>query len=172
MISSQLESAGSSSQCVIAERSYPIPPGAVFDAWINPAALAKWFGPPGFRAEILTHDLQVGGRWRFLMQSGNGEGFHHFGRFVEITPPRKLAFTWASEEQVEGWRDAQGNPTLVTVEFTPCQAGTRVTVTHEKLTSDFARRALAGGWSGGLECLAELLESSPPTTANRSGDQT
>lgn len=170
MMSNQPRNAGSASQRVIAERTYRVPPETLFDAWINPASLAKWFGPPGFRAEILTHDLQVGGRWRFLMQSDDGEGFHHFGRFVEIAPPRKLVFTWASEEQVEGWRDEQGNPTLVTVDFTLCPTGTRVTVTHEKLTSDFARRALTGGWSGGLECLAELLEGSAERTINQSGD--
>lgn len=158
MTSKRSDEDGSLPRAVFAQRTYRVSPEAAFDAWINPASLAKWFGPPGFAAEVLIHDLQVGGRWRFLMKGQNGDGFHHFGRFVEITPPHKLAFTWASEEQVEGWRDENGDPTLVTVEFTPCPEGTKITVTHEKLTSDFARRALTGGWSGGLECLAGFLK--------------
>lgn len=151
-------------ETVIARRSYPVSPEAVFDAWINPVSLSQWFGPPGFRAKILTHDLRVGGNWRFLMQSDAGEGHHHFGTFVEIQPPHKLVFTWASEEQVEGWRDKDGNPTLVTVECRPCSAGTEVTVTHENLVSDTARRALTGGWTSGLDCLETYLASKEATT--------
>ena len=138
-----------SSQTVIARRSYRASPEAVFDAWINPKSLAKWFGPPGYHAKILTHDLRVGGSWRFLMQDESGEGHHHFGTFVEIHPPERLAFTWASEEQVEGWRDERGNPTLVTVEISAGATGTEVIVTHENLISDLARRALTGGWTKG-----------------------
>lgn len=142
---------------VIARRSYPVTPEVAFDAWVNPTSLSQWFGPPGFRAKILTYDLRVGGNWRFLMQHASGEAHHHFGTFVEISPPHKLVFTWASEEQVEGWRDIEGKPTLVTVECLPAPTGTEVTVTHENLVSDDARRALTGGWTSGLDCLANFL---------------
>ncbi len=140
-------------QRVVARRSYSLPPETVFDAWVNPDSLRQWFGPPGFHAKILTHDLRVGGDWRFLMQGESGTGHHHFGTFLVIEPPQKLVFTWASEEQVEGWRDLEGNPTLVTVECLPSAEGTRVTVTHEKLVSDTARKALTRGWTGGLDSL-------------------
>ncbi|WP_282607768.1 SRPBCC domain-containing protein [Pelagibius sp. Alg239-R121] len=153
-----------SAEKLIAQRSYRATPEAVFDAWVNPSSLAKWFGPPGFRAEVLSHDLRVGGLWRFLMKNDGGDAFHHFGTFIEIRPPHKLIFSWASEEQVEGWRDANGKPTLVTVELAPCQIGTEVTVTHEKLVSDFARQALFGGWNGGLLCLEDFLLSKETTT--------
>lgn len=148
---------GRALETVVARRSYPVTPEAAFDAWVNPNSLRQWFGPPGFSAKILTHDLRIGGRWRFLMQSDAGEGHHHFGTFVEIQPPHKLVFTWASEEQVEGWRDEDGNPTLVTVECRPCPTGTEVIVTHENLASDSARRALTNGWTKGLDCLESFL---------------
>lgn len=131
---------------------------AAFDAWTNPASLAKWFGPTGFSAKILTHDLRVGGDWRFLMLGKNGTGFHHFGSFVEITPPNILKFTWASEEQVEGWRDEEGNPTLVTVKIEAHADGVQVTVTHRDLQSDEVRQSLMFGWCSGLGKLTELLE--------------
>ena len=140
-------------------RSYKTSIEAAFDAWTKPASLEKWFGPPGFRAHVLTHELRVGGDWRFLMKGAEGEGFHHFGTFVEISPPHRLAFTWASEEQVEGWRDENGDPTLVTVEFRPHIIGVEVSITHERLQSDEARRALTGGWGGSLEALTEFLEA-------------
>ncbi len=151
------EGSSAHSKSVIVQRTYRVSPETAFDAWINPSSLAQWFGPPGFTAKILTHDPRVGGKWRFNMRGGEDESLHHFGRFIEITPPRKLVFTWASEEQVEGWRDEKGDPTVVTVEFTPCPEGTKVTVTHEKLISDIAWRALTRGWGGGLECLEDFF---------------
>jgi uncharacterized protein YndB with AHSA1/START domain len=146
------------SQTVKVRRTYNASVAAAFDAWTNPEALEKWFGPTGYRAEVLSHDLRVGGGWRFLMVAPDGEAFHHFGTFVEISPPHRLAFTWASEEQVEGWRDENGDPTLVTVDFGPRADGVEVRITHERLQSDTARGALTGGWAGGLEALDDFLK--------------
>ncbi|TQV70642.1 SRPBCC family protein [Denitrobaculum tricleocarpae] len=157
MSDDSLWASGGNPRRVFVERTYRVSPETAFDAWINPDSLTRWFGPPGFTARILTHDPRVGGTWRFNMRSVEGESYHHFGQFVEVTPPRKLVFTWASEEQVEGWRDEKNAPTVVTVEFTPCPEGTKVTVTHEKLISDMARDALTRGWGGGLECLEDFF---------------
>ncbi len=144
-------------ETVRVSRTYRATVEAAFDAWINPQKLAKWFGPKGYRAEVLDHEPQLGGHWRFRMIGDDGEAFHHFGTFVEISPPRRLVFTWASENQVEGWRDEDGNPTLVTVDFTTVEDGVEVGVTHERLQSDLARRGLTAGWGGGLEALGEFL---------------
>lgn len=119
-------------QSVAVSRTFRATKKAAFDAWTNPASLAQWFGPPGFRAEILTHDLRVGGDWRFLMTDDKGQGFHHFGTFIAIEPADRLAFTWASEEQVEGWRDEAGNPTLVTVTFEENADRVTVVITHDR----------------------------------------
>ena len=133
---------------------------AAYDAWINPRSLEQWFGPPGFRTEVLAHDPRVGGEWRFRMIGPNDVVYHHFGAFVEISPPRRLVFTWASDEQVEGWRDENGAPTRVTVDFHRRNDGVAVRITHERLQSEDAHRALTGGWSGGLEALDDFLKGS------------
>ena len=142
---------------VVASRTYRVPTEAAFEAWTDPAKLEQWFGPPGFRAQVLTYELAVGGAWRFRMDGPGGVCFHHFGTFVRIARPRQLVFTWASEEMVKGWRDESGNPTLVTVEFDPVPVGVAVTITHERLVSTQARAALHQGWSGSLICLEAVL---------------
>ena len=142
---------------VTVSQTYPVSPEAAFAAWTDPAALEKWFGPPGYSARVLTHDLRPGGTWRFQMISDTGETYHHFGTYTEILPPRRLAFTWASEEQVNGWRDADGTPTQVVVTFTPQSPGVTVTVTHHNLQTETAQTALTQGWGGGLTDLATYL---------------
>lgn len=144
---------------VSVSRFYRASPDAAFDAWTNPASIEKWFGPPGYNARVLSHDLHPGGKWRFLMAAADGQGFHHFGTFLEIDPPRRLVFTWASEEQVEGWRDEFGAPTRVTVDFGPRAGGVEVRITHERLQTKVARQALARGWYGSLERLSGVLNA-------------
>ena len=142
---------------VTVSQTYPATPEAAFAAWTKPASLEQWFGPPGYRARVLTHHLKVGGTWRFQMISEAGDTYHHFGTYTEITPPHRLAFTWASEEQVEGWRDQSGNPTQVTITFTPQNPGVKVTVTHQNLQTKAAQTALTHGWGKGLHDLATYL---------------
>lgn len=143
---------------VTVSRTYRVSPEAAFDAWTTPALLERWFGPPGFRARVLTYEPWPGGVWRFAMQGDDGACFHHFGKLVELRRPHRLAFTWASEEQVAGWRDVDGNPTLVTVAFEPVEVGVQVTITHAGLTSQEARRSLIYGWGSGFDRLADVLE--------------
>jgi len=144
-------------ETVTVQRTYTASVDAAFEAWTSPAALEQWFGPPGFRAKVLSHELRVGGGWRFRMVSKDGDAYHHFGRFLEIDAPHRLVFTWASEEQVDGWRDVNGDPTRVTVTFKAVAAGVTVTVTHQRLATALARQALTGGWGGGLVCLEGFL---------------
>jgi len=148
---------GNTMPVVMVRRRYRASIEAAFDAWTNPHSIARWFGPKGFQAHVLEHELRPGGRWRFLMRGDDGMEFHHFGSFVEISPPRRLVFTWASEEAVAGWHGGADDPTRVTVDFDPHEEGVTVTVTHERLPSEPARRALTAGWGGGLDALAAFL---------------
>ena len=148
-------------EVVTVSRTYSASVEAAFDAWTIPARLEKWFGPPGFRARVLTHEPYPGGQWRFVMEGDGGERFHHSGTFLEVARPTRLVFTWASEEHVEALRDEKGEPTRVTVTFEPAASGAGVTVTiiHEGLVSDCARDALTFGWDGSLACLGEIFET-------------
>jgi len=142
---------------VTVSRAFKATPQAAFDAWTKPEMLEQWFGPPGYSATILMHDFRIGGGWRFLMKAESGDGLEHFGTFVTIEPPVRLAFTWASEAPLQSWRAADGRPTLVTVTFEPCNGGVAVTIVHEGLALEKARRGLTVGWGSGLTCLEEFL---------------
>lgn len=147
---------------VSVRRSYSAPRERVYRAWTDPKYIAQWFGPKGFRAEVLELDLRVGGVWRFQMIGGDNASTCHFGTYVEIDPPNRLVFTWAPETWPDGWLDVEVGETIVTVEFRDQPTGTEVVITHENLASDGARASLTGGWLGSLESLEEIMEQKAP----------
>lgn len=146
---------GAESDCVKVSIWSPATPERAFAGWTEPDQLRHWFGPEGYHAEIIDLDLRLGGKWRFRMVAHSGHASHHSGRYVEITPPHRLVFTWTSEEDTEltGGRD-----TLVTVSFDAEKDGVRITVLHEQLPGKEAVSALSYGWRGGLVRLLALHE--------------
>ena len=125
-------------------------PAEVFQAWTDPTHLRAWFCPAWATVVSATVDLRVGGRYRIVISR---EGALHTatGVYREITPPRRLVFTWDWEEEGE----AMGE-TVVTVELRPHDAGTEVVLTHERLPEPRVPRH-AQAWASCLEHLASHL---------------
>jgi uncharacterized protein YndB with AHSA1/START domain len=91
-------------------------------------------------------DLRVGGELRIVMRGGDTVIEHH-GRYIEIVPPTRLVFTWASPF-------TGSEPSLVTVELKPAPAGqTHLRLVHTALPEAVAE-SHRGGWGAMLERLA------------------
>ena len=135
---------------------YAVSVRQAFSAWADPSKIEKWFGPKGFRAEVLEMDLRIGGHWRFKMVSQSGEVSHHHGRYLEIEADKLLSCTWESEEDTDL---TEGRETRVTVHFYAEAGGSRVTLVHERLPTQQAKQALEFGWSSGMPKLGRLLEA-------------
>ena len=129
------------------------PSERVFAAWTEPAMLKRWWGPPGFTTPTAEVDLRLGGAYRLAMTSPGGETYVVFGTFVTIDVPKKLAYTWAWEED-DG---TPGHESLVTVEFKPKGTATEVVLTQERLANEESRDKHIDGWTGCLEHLEQAL---------------
>jgi uncharacterized protein YndB with AHSA1/START domain len=116
----------------------------VFAAWTDPSLMARWLSASGHaEAEV---DLRVGGRFRVTMV-GQGQRIEHTGEYLELVPPRRLAFTWASPF-------TGPVASVVTVELRPLDDGTELLLTHEQLPEDQIEPH-AGGWGRMLDRLTE-----------------
>ncbi len=65
----------------------------VFAAWMDPAALAAWYGPAGLRIETHEADIRTGGVWRFDMVGmfeGREQRFANLMRFIDIVPNERI----------------------------------------------------------------------------------
>lgn len=127
----------------------------VFAAWTTPEAIKVWFGPAGCRVLDVQVDLRADGEYCFSLSTEDLGEIKVRGRYLEVTPPEKLIYTWRWE----------GNPqltmgtSLVTVEFTSAGTSTEIHLIHEQLPSFESRDHHGRGWSGTFDKLEKYLAS-------------
>jgi uncharacterized protein YndB with AHSA1/START domain len=137
------------SAIVIVRRTIAAPAEDLFDAWLDPEALAIWMRPGAILSTSATLEPRVGGRYEIIMQSAT-ERYPHTGEYRLIDRPRRLVFTWIS-------RGTEQQETLVTVDFIARGERTEVVVTHERLPEK-ERSSHTNGWTSGLERLDEAMQ--------------
>ena len=128
------------------------PPEAVFAEWTVAERIARWLCPDPTARVRAENDLRVGGSWSVRMETSAG-AFTAFGRYREIEPPRRLAFTWDWEEPPQ----AMGADTVAEVEFAPVGGGTELRIVHCGFPSDAAAEGHKVGWKLALERLEGLV---------------
>jgi uncharacterized protein YndB with AHSA1/START domain len=67
-------------------RHFPVPPKDVFAALEDPARLARWWGPEGFRNTFHTFEFREGGKWEFTMHGPDGTDYPNQSEFLQIVP--------------------------------------------------------------------------------------
>jgi uncharacterized protein YndB with AHSA1/START domain len=140
---------------LVITRVFDAPPPLVFNAWIDPAQAAQWWGPKGFTTVSNAMDVRVGGEWRRAMRSPDGTEHWSRGIYREITPPERLVFTFRWER---GGAAGHGPETIVTIILTDLGDGrTELTLRQEGFATVEGRDDHHGGWSSALDCLAEYL---------------
>jgi uncharacterized protein YndB with AHSA1/START domain len=132
-------------------RLYKAPVAAVYAAWTNPEQMKHWMGPSDdFGESEVTLDVRVGGRYRIVMHSPDGDVHRVGGVFREIVPNKKLVYTWA-------WESTPERESLVTLEFKPSGQGTELVLAHQRFADSQARDKHQEGWNGCLDRLGRFL---------------
>lgn len=139
----------SPSDALLIQRRLPVTPEQVFDAFTDPARLARWFAPMNdWQTVVHELDAREGGRYRVDMVPPEGEPNRLRGRYLELRRPNLLLFTWQ-------W-DGSPEETLVRIELQPVRGGCEIVLTHEKFLSPESKAQHGQGWQA---CLARLPEA-------------
>lgn len=139
------------------------PAARVYQALIDPEAVATWMVPPGMRSEVHAFDAREGGSFRISLtsraQTGTGktsaqtDTFH--GRFVELVPGQRVV------QVVEFETDDPAMQGEMTIRYTLVEGGdtTYVAAEHENLPPGLSEEDNALGWRLSLAQLAKLVEA-------------
>ncbi len=146
---------------LILKRTLNATPERAFQAWTTAEHIQQWMRPePGMEIPLASMDLRVGGRFRIQMKKPDGEFFTAVGVFREVKPPERLVYTWDWEKDGSGaeFGEAEGKPSLITVEFLKRGERTELVLTHSRFASVESRDNHAHGWSRGVESFAKFVE--------------
>jgi uncharacterized protein YndB with AHSA1/START domain len=105
--------------------TFHVRPEQVWHLWADPRLLERWWGPPGYPATVVAHDLAVGGVVDYYMTGPDGQRYPGGFRVTEVEEPTRLTFE-------DYFADADGSPdaampvSTTRVEITPGADGTTV----------------------------------------------
>ncbi len=145
---------------LVVTRTFNGPARIVFEAWTKPDLLMRWWAPKSTGMSLLSceADVRVGGRYRFEFGQDASKPMAFFGRYIEVTPHSRLA--WTNDESNDG--------AVTTVTFEE-KNGKTLLVMHELYPSKEALDAAIAGMEGGMpetfEQLDELLVTQDASVA-------
>lgn len=125
-------------------------PDKIYAAWTRPEMMVRWWGPDAGPVLSAEADPRVGGRFRVVFQTLDGETHDCRGEYREVETGRKLVFTWE-------WVTMPERRSLVMLELHPIPEGTQLTLTHAQFFDEAARDGHHEGWNGALDKLEAML---------------
>jgi len=150
---------------VFIERDFDAPRELVFDAWVDPWRLARWYAPHGCTIEFRRINATPGGTFHTCIRSSEGHECWCIGVFREIVRPERLVCTLGISNKagdVVDPTDVGMDPewpreTILTVTFTERNGRTRLTL-HQTVSEALAKRTGAHpSWLQMFDRLDELL---------------
>jgi uncharacterized protein YndB with AHSA1/START domain len=128
----------------VMERVFAAPRELVWKAITEPQHIPNWWGPRDVPMTVEAMDFRVGGRWRWIAQSADGDA-PFTGEYLEIDPPKRIVHTEMFD--VEPFN--QGEPALVTVTLEEVDGGTKLRSSSRFPSAEGLEGALATGMTGG-----------------------
>jgi uncharacterized protein YndB with AHSA1/START domain len=81
--------------------------------WADPRQFERWWGPPGYQATVVDHDLRAGGRINFFMGGTEGERHDSTWEVIAADPPRHLELRDADVDENGRPNDGNGMTAMI-----------------------------------------------------------
>jgi uncharacterized protein YndB with AHSA1/START domain len=141
----------------VIERYFNYDTAALYRAWTDPSAKARWFnGPADKWTEVLREmDVRVGGRERAVGKFADGSESRFEALYFDVVPDRRLVYTYDMY-----WQGKKISVSLASVEFVlqgkDGSRGTKLIVTEQHAFLDGYEDA--GNRERGTQGLMDNLE--------------
>ena len=139
---------------VVADFTAPV--RRLWDAYLDPRQLERFWGPPGYPATFTRHDGHVGGMSKYYMTGPDGERYHGYWKWVDIEEGRSF-------EVRDGFAHDDGTPNAdmpegrMVFEFAETALGSRLTVIgHNDSIEDMEKVIAMGMIEGMREAMGQI----------------
>jgi uncharacterized protein YndB with AHSA1/START domain len=140
---------------ILITREFDAPKHLVYRAWTTSELVKRWWNAKRGDVTVAEIDLQVGGRWRYVMVTDDGfeVGFH--GEYREIVPNERIVST----EVYEGIpAETAGDGTLNTATFSEAGGRTTLTILVQCPNKEVRDAIIESGMEAGMQDAMDLLE--------------
>jgi uncharacterized protein YndB with AHSA1/START domain len=143
---------------ILITRELAAPRHLVFKAWTTPDLVMKWWSGSHGEMRSVAIDLRVGGRWRYVMSTGDVELAFH-GEFREIEPDELLVHSEVFEMPgTDIGPDDDDTAILDTVRFIDVDGRTRLEMLVDCGTREIRDTVIESGMEGGMQEQMDLLD--------------
>jgi uncharacterized protein YndB with AHSA1/START domain len=139
---------------LVFERTFDAPREQVWNAFMDPDLIPRWWGPHGTTTTVVEMDVRPGGSWRYVSRARDRDDVTFYGEYLEIEPPER--FRWTFLFDVEGI-GPQGGPETFT--FDEVDGKTKVTSIGHMGSVEAIEGALSTGMVGGAIETWDRLEA-------------
>ena len=139
---------------ILITREFDAPKHLVYKAWTTPELVKRWWTARRGAMKVAEIDLRVGGKWRYVMLTEDGQEVAFHGEYREIVPNERLVST----EVYEGIPDAEAHAALNTMTFTEVDGRTTIEVLVEHATKEGRDMHISSGMEDGMQDALDLLE--------------
>jgi uncharacterized protein YndB with AHSA1/START domain len=136
---------------ILITREFAAPKHLVYEAFTTPEHVKRWWSANRGEVTVAEIDLQVGGKWRYVMVADGGieVGFH--GEYREIVPNERIVST----EVYEGMPDAEAVNTMTLTEE---DGRTTLTILVQHASKEHRDAHIESGMEAGMQDALDLLE--------------
>jgi uncharacterized protein YndB with AHSA1/START domain len=136
---------------ILITREFDAPRHLVYRAWTTPELVRQWWSGKRGEMTVCEIDLRVGGSWRYVMNTSDGQevGFH--GEFRELVPNERIVNT-------EVYDPMPGDSVLNFVTFSEADGRTTLELLTECGSREVRDAIIDSGMEGGMQEGMDLLE--------------
>jgi uncharacterized protein YndB with AHSA1/START domain len=129
----------------VMERIFDAPRELVWAVLTEPDHIPNWWGPRDRKMTVEKMDVRVGGTWRWVTSSSEGDAVPFTGEYLEVVPPERLVNTEIFD--VEPFN--QGEPAIVTQILEDLGGQTRLISRSTFSSAEVLEGVLSTGMVGG-----------------------
>jgi uncharacterized protein YndB with AHSA1/START domain len=148
---------------------YPVPLERLWQAWVDPRQLERFWGPETWPATFTRHDMVAGGMSRYFMTGPDGTRSHGWWRFLAVEPPHRLEVEDGFAHEDGRPNDAMPTMRMVSA-FEATASGSRFTSVTHFASVEAMEQLLAMGMVEGLRSALGKLDPVLADLASFSAD--
>jgi uncharacterized protein YndB with AHSA1/START domain len=144
-----------SDEQILITREFDAPRHLVYRAWTTPELVKRWWSGQRGEVTVAEIDLQVGGKWRFVIAANGGFEVAFHGEYREIIPNERIVSTEVfemPEPMPEEWAP------LNTVTFTEADGCTTLRLLTQTATKELRDMIVNSGMEDGMQEQMDALE--------------